>query len=100
MNKNTQTLLLIGAAALAAYFLFMRKTPTQNVMLAAPMPGALPAGPSDQALIAQAQAAALIAQAEAAKAQAEASKQEWYSPLLQGIGTGTGKFLGSLTELF
>lgn len=95
MNKNTQTMLLLGAGALAVYFLFMRKTAPQQQLLAG-----TPTGPSDQTLQYQAQAQALIAQAEAAKAQAEASKQQWYSPLLQGIGSGTEKFLGALPSIF
>lgn len=96
MNKQTQTLLLIGAGALAVYFLFIKKAAPNQMLLA----GMAPAGPGDQALIAQAQAAAAVAQAEAIKAQADASRQEWYSPLLQGIGKGTGEFLGGLTNLF
>lgn len=87
MNKGTiQLLLLLGAAGLGIYLLTRGKAGGNGTANAA-------------AQIAQANAAAQIAEANAAVQLAELQKDQWYAPLIKGLGEGGGKFLGGLSGL-
>lgn len=103
MNKQTQLLLILGVAGVAAYFIFVKK-PAEQRIAALPPPGSTTTTDA-QVRIAEAQASAARAQsqADAAKAQADAAasiaqsqQTQWYMPLMQGIGEGAGTFLGGL----
>ena len=102
MKKQTQTMLLLAGAAFAGYWFFLRgRTPgTQQAALPPAGNGSAQAQAEAAARIAEAQAAAAIAQAEAQAAAAEAAAGEWYTPLLEGVGAGTGQFLGGLGGIF
>jgi len=112
MNKNTQMLLLVGLAGLAGYYFFVKKpADDKKAALAGPVgpgaqtgiayyPGAATSGAESAARIAEANAAAAKAQAEAAAKIAEIQAGEWWTPIVGGLGEGTGKFLGGLSGLF
>lgn len=92
MKKQTQTILIIGAAAIGVLWWLGRRQTGQAVLG--------PDSPSDSVAIAQAQAAAAIAQAKAASDIADAQKQDWYAPLLGGIGASLPVFAGSIGGMF
>jgi len=103
MNKNTQMLLLVGLAGLAGYYFFVKKPADDKKAALAGIaydPGAATSGAESAARIAEANAAAAKAQAEAAAKIAEIQAGEWWTPIVGGLGEGTGKFLGGLSGLF
>lgn len=91
MNKQTFHLILLAGAAAAAYFLFIKKGGTAPQMTGG--------STSDAVAIAKLQSDAAVAQAKAAADIAKAQQSEWYTPLLEGVGKGTGQFLGGLSGL-
>ena len=106
MNKQTQMLLLVGLAGLAGYYFFVKKPADDKKKqdaLAGPGtgydPNAASSGAESAARIAEANAAAAIAEAKAAAEIAAAQAGEWWTPIVGGIGEGTGKFLGGLSGL-